>query len=362
MQLWIYSPYEHVPIGVIDNYSGLSIAHKAIKPGESEFECKLNETARLLCTDAVVWPQGDETAYIVTTCTKRTEATGDEVVAVRGHCLKWLLNQRVLPLPKIYQGYSGAVMVQMLQAIWSTDKRVFPRFSWDIPSQLGDDITVEASADSYLTNFEDICQASGLTMQVLWDSTARTMLLHVYAGTDRSIGNTGGHVPILFDETLETMNGIEYTQSTADSKNVMYIADADKAVLEAGETASTGYRRFEHCMTDSGGKEVSNADGTTTTLTNAQYRQKKLDLAQKELDKVRPIRSATGDLPSSEQLIVFGVDYRLGDIVTVRKDTWDTNVNVRISEEILRQKNGTPIRQMTIGSPLPTIAERIKMR
>ncbi len=362
MQLWIYSPYEHIPIGVIDNYSGLVISHKAIKPGDIEFECKLSDTSRLLQTDAIVWPQGDETAYFVTTCTKRTEATGEEVVAVRGHCLKWLLNQRALALRKIYQGRSGAVMAQMLQEISSSGKRAFPRFTWDIPAQLGSEITMEATADSYLSNFEDICAADGLTMRVLWNSTARTLVLQAYAGIDRSVGNGEGNVPILFDETLETMSGIEYIQSTADSRNVMYISDSDDAVLEAGDTDSAGYERFEDAMTDSGGREVSNADGSTTTLTDDQYRQKKLELALKELDRARPIRSATGDLPPSEQMIAFGVDYRLGDVVTVRKTPWDMNVNVRITEENLREKNGTPVRQLTIGSPLPTIAERIKMR
>ena len=362
MQLWIYSPYEHIPIGVIDNYSGLSISHKAIKPGEIEFECKISDASRLLQTDAIVWPQGDETAYFVTTCTKRTEASSEEVVAVRGHCLKWLLNQRSLALRKIYQGRSGAVMVQMLQELGGVGKRAFPRFAWDIPTQLGSEITMEATADSYLTNFEDICAADGLTMCVRWNSTARTLLLQVNAGLDRSVGNAQGNVPILFDEGLETMSGIEYIQSTADSRNVMYISDADDVVLEAGDTESAGYRRFEHAMADSGGRDVTNADGSTTTLTDPEYQQKKLELAQKELDRLRPIRSATGDLPPREQLIAFGTDYRLGDVVTVRKTPWDMNVNVRITEENLREKNGTPVRQLTIGSPLPTIAERIKMR
>lgn len=362
MQLWIYSPYEHIPIGVIDNYYGLAVSHKAIKPGELEFECKLNDTPRLLQTDAIVWPQGDETAYFVTTCTKRTEATGEEVVAVRGQCLKRILIQRTVALSRVYQGRSGAVMGQMMRQVGTAGKRSFPRFSWDISAQLGSEITLEATADTYLANFEDICAADGLMMRVLWNSTARTMLLQVQAGRDRSVGNSEGNVPILFDEGLETMNGIEYIQSTADSRNVMYISDADDAVLEAGETASAGFRRFEDAITDSGGREVTNADGSTATLTDTQYLQKKRELALKELARLRPVQSATGDLPPSEQMIAFGVDYRLGDVVTVRKTPWDMNVAVRITEESLREKNGTPVRQLTIGSPLPTIAERIKMR
>ncbi len=360
MQLWIYTQYEHIPCGVIDNYNGLDITHRAIKPGEISFECLLNDTTKLICTNALIWPQGDETAFLVTTCEKRTESTGEEVISVKGSCLKWLLNLRVLALSKVYQGKSGVVMNQMLSEL--TGNRAFPRFSWQIASNLGDDITMEATADAYLTTFEAICEASSLTLKVLWNSANRTMVLLAAAGNDRGVGNTAGNLPILFDETLETMQNIAYTESVADSRNVMYIADADDAVLEVGETASAGFERFEDCTTDSGGRDVTNADGTTTTLSNAQYEQKKREEAQKELDKERPVKSATGDLPDGEKLIAFGVDYTLGDVVTVRKASWEMNVSVRVTEDTLRQKNGTFLRQLTIGSPLPTIAERIKMR
>lgn len=362
MQLWLYTPYEHIPCGVIDSYSGLGISHRAIKPGAIEFECPLNDTTKLIRTDALLWPQGDDTAFIVTTCEKHTETNGEEVITVRGACLKWLLNQRVLALAKVFQGKSGAVMNQMLTELFADSRRAFPRFMWQIDNALGDDITMEATADAYLTTFQAICEASSLTMQVLFHSTDRTMVLTVSAGHDRSVGNTAGNIPILFDETLETIQNIEYTESIADSKNVMYISDSDDAVLEVGETASTGFQRFEDCTSDSGGKEVTNPDGSTTTLTDDQYRQKKIEAAQKELDKARPVKSATGDLPGSEQLLAYGEDYTLGDVVTVRKPSWAMDVSVRITEEARQQKNGVLPRKLTIGSPLPTIAERIKMR
>ena len=134
MQLWLYSPYAHIPCGVIDNHEGLEITHRAIKPGEISFECPLNDTTKLMETDALIWPQGDETAFLVTTCEKRTEATGEEVVSVKGACLKWLLKQRVLVLSKIYTGKSGAVMNQMLSEL--TGLRAFPRFSAQINDAL----------------------------------------------------------------------------------------------------------------------------------------------------------------------------------------------------------------------------------
>jgi hypothetical protein len=360
VQLWLYSPYAHIPCGVIDNHEGLEITHRAIKPGEISFECPLNDTTKLIETNALIWPQGDETAFLVTTCEKRTEATGEEVVSVKGACLKWLLKQRVLVLSKIYTGKSGAVMNQMLSEL--TGLRAFPRFSAQIDDALGDDITIEATAGAYLTTFEAICEASGLNLRVLWNSADRTMVLTAAAGADRSVGNAEGNPAILFDETLETMQNIEYTESVADSHNVMYISDADDVVLEAGDTEASGFERFEDCTSDSGGREVTNADGTTTTLTDAEYEQKKLEEAQKELDGARPVKSATGDLPAGEQLVAFGADYDLGDVVTVRKAGWGMNIAVRVTEETLRQKSGTLTRKLTIGSPLPTIAERIQMR
>lgn len=360
MQIWIYTPFEHVPCGVIDECDGLSIRHKSTKPGEIEFECSLSDITKLISTNAVLWPKGDATAFIVTTCEKHTADTGEEQLTVKGYCLKWILKQRVLSLPKVYQGKSGAVMNQMLDEL--TGKRVFPRFTRQIDDTLGDNITMEATADDYLTTFQAICEASGLTMQALWNSTNRTITLIVTAGNNHSAENTEGNPVILFDETLETMQDIDYTDSIADSKNVIYISDADNVVLEVGETESAGYERFEDCTTDSGGREVSNADGSSTTLTDAEYQQKKTEAAQKELDRLRVVQSATGDLPAAENLIVYGQDYTLGDVVTVRKASWNVGLSVRITEETQREKNGALTRRLTIGSPLPTIAERITMR
>ncbi|MDD3212074.1 MAG: hypothetical protein PHY64_00240 [Eubacteriales bacterium] len=360
MQIWLYTPKDHIPCGVIDYCESPEIVHRSIKPGEISFECPLDDIASQIQEKALVWPEGDETAFIVTTCKKYTNENGEEVISVKGKCLKWILNQRALTLSKIYKGKSGAVLNQMLAELQGN--RAFPRFSWQIDSDLGDDITMEASPGPYLTNIEAICDASSLTMKVLWDSTERTMVLMVTAGADRTVDNEDGNTPILFDETLETMRNIEYTESIADSKNVMYITDADDVVLEVGETDAAGFERFEDCTSDSGGKTVTNADGSTTTLTSAQYYQKKVEAAQKELDKERPVKSATGTLPADEQMVAYSVDYALGDIVTVRKAGWNVNVDVRITEESLRERNHTLTRTLTIGDPLPTIAERIKMR
>ncbi len=360
MHLWIYTPFEHVPCGVLDNYTGLSITHKAIKNGEIEFFCHLDDTSKQIQESSIIWPQGDATAFIVTTCEQSKQDNGEEVVQVKGACLKWILRQRKTKKQTIYQGTCGAVMNQMLAEL--TGNRAFPRFSAVIDNALGADITITVPQDSYNSTFQAICEASGLNMQITWNATQRTLVLTVSAGADRSIGNTDGNTPILFDETLETMQGIEYTRSIADSKNVMYIVDADDMVQEVGETESSGYERFEECTMDSGGREVTNADGSTTTLTDAEYAQKKIEAAQKELDKLRPVKSATGDLPAEEALIAYGVDYHLGDIVTARKKPWDMNVSVRITGDTLREKNGILTRQLTIGDPLLTVAERIKMR
>lgn len=360
MELWIYTPYDHVPCGVIDQYTGLSITHRNIKPGSIEFECPLNDVTRLLCDDALVWPQGDETAYWITTCVKQTESNGDEVLSVKGSCLKWILGMRVLSLPQVFTGKSGAILRQMLGML--TGKRAFPRFSWQVPATLGNDMILSASAESYLTTFQAIAEASSLTLKVLWNSVDRTMVFTAAAGVDRSVSNTAGRPPVLFDETLETIQGIRHTQSVADSKNVMYISDADDVVLEAGAADSAGFRRCEDCTSDSGGKTVTNEDGTTTEMTDEQYRQKKLAEAQKELAKEQPVNSATGDLPAGERLMTYGVDFTLGDVVTVRKTRWNVSADVRITEEELNEKNGEIARTLTLGSKLPTIADRIKLR
>jgi len=360
MLLWIYTPYEHVRTGVIDSPDGLEITNRSIKTGELAFTVPLDESTRAIRTDCLIWPQGDRTAYIVTTCIKDTQSNGQETISVRAWCLKWILTKRAFPVSKIFKGKSGAVLHQILTAMNTETKKQFPRFSWSIDAALGDDITLEATEGEYADTFEAVCEASGLVMEALFDSVTRQVVMQVTKGADRSIGNTEGRVPVLLDESLETVEGIAFTESIADAKNVMYITDAAGLITEVGATSSTGYARSEARMADSGGKTVTNADGSTTTLTTAQYAQKKTEAAQKELAKLAAVKSATGTVPQGTKLLTFGSDFMLGDIVTVRKASWGTQVNVRIIADTRREKNGAVVRTLTIGSPLPTIGERIK--
>lgn len=361
MELWIFTPYNHVQCGALDEYEELNITHKAVKEGEIHFVSPLTDISKLIVTDSLIWPKGDDTGYIVTTCQKQKNNQGKEIVIVNGACLKCLLDMRTCKKTKVYEGKTGYVMRKMLDDVFAEEKRKFPRFTYSIDATIGEDISIETGNESLLELFEDLCEASGLTMRITFNPQTRAMVLKVEKGLDRTIGN-GTNGVVQFDDTQETIANVEYTESIRDEKNVMYIEDGEGVVLEVGTTMGSGFRRREDGMKATSSKTMQNDDGTTTELTSAQYAANKRTEARKELEKKKKTESIEGETEIENALLAYGKDYTLGDIVTAKKEAWGIGLDVRVTEETEKHKNGNITRKLTLGSPLPTLAERIKMR
>ena len=361
MELWIFTPFDHIQCGALDEYDELTMTRRNIREGSIQFISPLTDITKLIHTSSIVWAQGDETAYIVTTCEKRKSSNGKEIVIVNGACLKWILSMRSLERPKVYAGKTGAIMIKILTDVFAQSKKKFPRFSFEIDPALGDDMTMEAGSEDILRLFIALCEASGLTMRMTFNSHTQEVKLIVEAGEDHSINN--GVLPIVqFDDAQETIENVEYTESINDAKNVMYIEDVDGVVMEVGATDKTGYERFEDSMKESRGRSYTTDDGTTVELTPEQYRKMKETEALKALDRKKPVESIEGDTAIENQQLVYGTDYRLGDIVTAKKSDWEVAIDVRVVEEAMKHRGGIITRNLTLGDPLPTIADRIKMR
>jgi len=357
-----------VVCGVVDHYSNLEIVHRRIKPGSIAFQCPINEITAQIHKNTLVWPEGDETAYIVHTCERKEDDNGQEIMTVRGYCLKWILSMRTQRLTRTMINHGGEIMNKLLQEL--TGKRAFPRFTYTIQPTVGEYMTMEVPQAEYLSIFEDICKASNLTLKARWNHATRSIVLTAREPFDWSENNTVG-LPVIYID-VNTASGIAHVENITDYKNVMYIVDDDDVIVESDSWTSQGYARFEDCMNDSGGKKVTNPDGSETTLTDAQYLDKKMKVAKDELLAKLDVDSASGDLALSGELVPWGVDdgallrvgfyLLLGDKVTVRNPAWDMKIDARIEEEKLRETDGVLERKITIGNPLPTIAERIKIR
>lgn len=126
------------------------------------------------------------------------------------------------------------------------------------------------------------------------------LLIDVYEGTDRSTSNTGGNSPVIFDIAYDNILSGEETESGVNAKNYAYVfSNRSGARVMVGVGTAIGANR----------REV----GKATTETVSDDDMEILGLAEL-------VESERGFSVSHDALrgsFEYGVDYVLGDIVTV---------------------------------------------
>lgn len=164
--------------------------------------------------------------------------------------------------------------------------------------------------------------------------------LTISAGKDRTKGNTKGNVPVVFSQSLSNIARTDYELDTQKYCNVAYVAGEGeeeqrkwyevyaKEETTRGVEKKTGWKRNELWIdardiqsTDEEGKEITEAE--YETLIKQRADEKFTDNAVEE--------SYTATLTEANKQYTYGVDYVLGDIVTVIDDELGISINVQIT-------------------------------
>jgi hypothetical protein len=146
--------------------------------------------------------------------------------------------------------------------------------------------------------------------------------MDTYQATDRSINQTG-YAPVVFSEDFGNITNATWTNSNKDWRNVTYMTwtDANNAAQNTpvGNTdhgATIGFNRKEI---------IINTDKKTTNEVVAQGRS--------ELNKRPIVESFTADILDNERtLSTYGIDWHLGDIVTIQSSELNVSVDAQVTE------------------------------
>lgn len=147
----------------------------------------------------------------------------------------------------------------------------------------------------------------------------------VYTGTDRTLAQNAVD-PVLFSPVLDNMDNVQYIDSTAAFKNVIWLNDAGTITeyISPDVTAYVPSDRF---------KKTTYADMSGIdrgTLTTPEWDAVKQGYALSQLAKAKEVHLIDGTLVPSNQF-VYGTDYFLGDTVNFGS----ADRTVRIVEHIL---------------------------
>lgn len=202
----------------------------------------------------------------------------------------------------------------------------------------------QVSYENLLTYTDGLLEEFGLSAKCV---LRKDMLLYtVYGGTDRSINNTGGKIPIVFSKEYDNLTSNEYTFDESTEKNVALIGGEgegiDRFYTTLNINSNAGLNRREIFVDASSvSKKYKDDNDVEQTYTDAIYiRMLKLK-GQQDIAPLVKTETFVGVLDVTNGNFVYGRDFTIGDIVTVQNNSIGKYINARIREVLESQdENG----------------------
>lgn len=163
------------------------------------------------------------------------------------------------------------------------------------------------------------------------------LLYTLYEGTDRSINNGAGNIPVIFSKEYDNLTSSEYTYDESTEKNVALIGGEGEGVARFYSligAASDLQRREIFIDASNLSKKYKDENDEEQTYTDAQYKTMLDAKGRQEITPLAKTETFDGVLDGSNGNYVFGRDFFLGDIVTVQNNEIGKYINVRIREAL----------------------------
>ena len=167
----------------------------------------------------------------------------------------------------------------------------------------------------------------------------------VYAGADRSRGNSSGNIPVVFSKEYDNLTSSEYTYDESTEINVALIGGegegAGRFYSLIGEEVSGLQRREMYIDASSISKTYKDSNDVEQTYTDAEYKTMLDAEGRQEITPLVKTETFDGVLDVTNGNYIFGRDFFLGDIVTVENNYIGKYINVRICEVLeCQDENG----------------------
>lgn len=314
-------------VGIIEEPTSAIWTPRFNKPGE--FEIYTPATVELLgkiSDDYFITCEGDEEAMIIERVELTTNAENGDFVKITGRSASCLLERRIIYEQTTLSGRVDRAVYKIIDenAINPSDPARALPLTMDIPDVLSDAISAQHTGTNLLEAVEAICAAYGLGFRVVYDDFTKLVLrFELYVGTDRSDGQSE-HSPVIFAPEFENLISSFYAFDVTKHKNVAIVAGEGegKTRKRAVYGEASGLLRRELYVD---ARDMSSNEGE---ISDADYSAQLEARGAEKLTETQMTEAFSGEVDTVNTFIL-GVDYNVGDIVTIENE-YGIRVNTRI--------------------------------
>lgn len=297
------------------------------------------------------------------------DENGLEQIEAQGYMLARWMNKRCIS-PRIVKTATNQELINLMVkdncGSGAAVRRRFPQFSILDQENMGGSMVEYANEVCAKLGAEvkARAQAGKLGYDILVNERERKYGFFLYRGRDLTAGNKEGNTPCVFSRDFDNVNEQEYTVSTENCGNYIYVQGAaddngiQPIVTVDGEGASGLELTEVFCDAADIVRKYQN-NGEEVVIPYDTYLQMLVTRGNAELEKYGKIINFVSAINTNSNL-KFKRDFNLGDRVTCKEKKWGIQIDARITEVLeIYQKGGERI-EVTFGDSLPTLEDQIR--
>ncbi|MCZ8541956.1 siphovirus ReqiPepy6 Gp37-like family protein [Psychrobacillus psychrodurans] len=358
-------------IDEIDQYSSLQITRSW--NGIGSIELRINrylKGADKLVKGAIIFPQNKlNKAYVIRYREIELDQQGKitENWLIKALPLKSWLGQR-LTYPPVNEAQDSiesdaeSVMLHYIlnNAIAPLDSnRIIPNLIVEENLHRGSNVTWQSRYKNLAEEMTEISLLSSLGWNIDIDYQQRKFVFRILKGRNLTI-NQSVLPPAIFSPEFNTLGQLSYTESELNYRNHAIVAGQGEGVerrtVEVG--SSTGFDRYELFVDARDVAEETEGDNPQPRPA-ADIDTDLINRGEQKLSEYQQETFLEGQsLPQSK--LVYGIDYDLGDIVTLQNRDWGVTLDTPITEVKEIYEPGKTGINLTYGYNRPTLISKIK--
>lgn len=324
MEIRVYDP-ELNYLGLVENHTSLIWTRKYYEPGNFELHAPITpDNLRLLQAGNIITRRskslkvgGSEAGVIEDV--ENEESDIKNALVRSGRFLSSYFDRRLIMSTVNFRGRVEDAMRQLV-----TGAIPLPLVELGQMGNFSETVTFQATMKNLQIYLTKLARSSGLGYRLRPDFTAKKMFFEVYKGTERTISQ-GVNSRVIFSHTYKNLNNAIYKYNDQLSKTQMIVGGegegAERVYVTVGGGSGLALRQ---AFADA--RDLQSED-----LSPEQYL---ANLRQRGEEKLAECFIAENLTCETEPDINFRYreHYDLGDIVTIRQQSWGLDMHQRITE------------------------------
>lgn len=207
----------------------------------------------------------------------------------------------------------------------------------------------------------NLCQGYNLGFNILFDKSTNKFLFKIAKGIDRTI-NQDLVDPIIFSSENGNIESCEYVKNTLDYKNVALVAGegegANRTYLSVEATSELSGIDRKELFVDA--RDLQKKDENNEPISDTEYKNM---LKSRGIEKLNENKIVENFNVGSiiENKYIYGIDFNLGDIVTVYDDELKIGANVVVKGvQHLYENYSYNTNSLILGEIKPSIYDKIR--